>query len=477
MIQSRIRPLGPAFLAIALTIAACGGPAGPPSPPAPAPSIVLDGETIEMASWRVGTGTFDCRDLLIRSASTVEVRYGVGTTTRGDDVVVVQPAEDWNGDAIVFAHGYRDPASAAGFWSGTPGSLDEVLDDLAAGDGAAGVAAILPLAICPLSDALTPGLGLGKPSVAFAASSYSENGFALTVAPFETRAAAAWLDELLGPADRRFLIGASLGGAVVVDIAEENPDAFEAGIPMCGPVDGTLMQTDYVGHAELAFRTLYPDAFDGGSPPSDLDTPVDELAGIPFDGAPDSVVGRIAAALKPADTVDETLGAYTVQYEGSTERLPLIPYDPADPDTLIESFTEVFYFATAGKRDLVARAGGLPFDNQGVTYRDGSDALVDLATITADAAVRDAARSLFDPSGTPGIPLHLLHNQWDPIVPSFHSEAYGDRVGLGPDLIVTIVDDTSSFADDGLGAFASGAYGHCRFPGETLQAFNALSQP
>jgi hypothetical protein len=467
-----IRPLGLALLATLLLIAACGGPAGEPSPP----SVVLDGETVEMVAWRVGSDTLDCTGIPIAAADAVDVRFAVGTTSRGDDVVVVRPATGWNGDLVVFAHGYRDPAAAAGFWGDLPESMAELATALAAGDAAGGTAAILPLVVCPLSELSAP--GVGKPSVAFAASSYSANGYALDVAPFETRAAAAWFDELLAPASRRFLIGASLGGAVTVAVAEEHPGAFDAGIPMCGPVGGTLLQIDYVGHAELAFRTLYPDAFDGGTAPTDLDTPVDELAGLPFEGGPDSVVGRIAAALAPGGAVDETLGGYTVQEAGSGEPRPLIPYDPADPDTLIDSFVEVFYFATTGKRDLLARTGGIPFGNAGVVYRDGGGSEVTLASIAADPAARLAAATLFAPSGSPGLPLHLIHNRWDPVVPSFHSVAYGDLAGLGPDLVVEIVDDDSVFADeDLLGEFASGAYGHCRFPGETLRAFNALAQP
>jgi len=463
-----IRRLGPAFLAIALLVAACGGPPGPPTEP---PSIALDGQTVTMVDWQVRTGTFDCSAIPIASAESVDVRYAVGTTSRGDDVVVVRPATDWDGDVVVFAHGYRDPEADAGFWTALPGSLPDLAAALVAGDGAAGTAAILPLVVCPLSELS----GLGKPSIAFAASSYSQNGYALNVAPFETRAAAAWFDELLAPATRRFLIGASLGGAVTVDIAEEHPSEFDAGIPMCGPVGGTLLQVDYVGHAELAFRTLYPDAFDGGTPPTDLDTPVDELV--------DDVDALIETWLRndpnTAEGIDTRLGEYTVEYADGTVR-DLIPYDPNDPVTLIDSFRQVFYFATTGKRDLLARTGGIPFGNDDgrIVYRDGDGLVVDaLARIPADAEARTAAEALFEPTGAPGLPLHLIHNLWDPVVPSFHSVTYGDLAGTGPDLVVEIVDDDSDFAGDLLGDFASGAYGHCRFPGETLRAFNALAQP
>jgi hypothetical protein len=467
MRTSSLRFLGPTLLAIALLVAACGGPAGPPGE---TPTIALDGQTVTMVDWKVRTGTFDCSAIPIAAAESVGVRYAVGTTSRGDDVVVVRPATDWNGDLAVFAHGYRDPEVDAGFWTALPGSLPDLTTALAAGDGAAGTAAILPLVVCPLTDTLAS--GLGKPPMAFAASSYSENGYALNVAPFETRAAAAWFDELLAPATRRFLIGASLGGAVTVDIAEEHPSEFDAGLPMCGPVGGTLLQVDYVGHAELAFRTLYPDAFDGGTAPDDLDTAVDDLV--------DDVDAVIETWLRnDPDTVegiDTRLGEYTVEYADGTVR-DLIPYDPADPDSLIDSFRQVFYFATTGKRDLRARTGGIPFDNQGVVYRDGGGSEVELATVVADAAARTAAEALFEPAGAPGMPLHLLHNLWDPVVPSFHSVAYGDLAGTGPDLVVEIVDDDSDFANEVFGAFASGAYGHCRFPGETLRAFNGVANP
>lgn len=469
MRHATVRSISSTVAAIWLVLAACSGPAEPET----APTVTLDGETVEMVEWRVRNGTLDCSAAGFSPAVAVDVRFAVGTTSRGDDVVVVQPLTDWDGDLLTFAHGYRDPAEAAGFWPDLPTTLEELQADLAAGDGASGVAAILPLAVCPIETSIIAGIDKG--SVAFAASSYSENGFALNVAPFETRAAAAWFDELLTPASRRVLAGASLGGAVTVAVAEQAPNAFDAGLPMCGPVDGTLLQVDYVGHAELAFRTLYPDAFDGGSAPTDLDTPVDELAGIPFDGDGDTVVARIEAALRSDGDVDVTLGGYEVERGGVT--YDLIPYDPVDSETLIDAFKQVFYFATAGKRDLTARVGGVPFDNQGATYRAGDGTVVSLLDVVADETVRANAEALFSPTGTPGMPLRLLHNEWDPVVPAFHTEAYEASAAAGADVSARIVTDDSPYASDAFGTFASGGYGHCRFPIETLQTFVALTQP
>lgn len=467
MTWSRFLRFGGLGAALVLLVAACSGPTTPLSPP----SIELDGQTVELVEWTVASATFDCSSIPFGAPDSVEVRFGVGSTTRGDDVVVVQPVDDWTGDLLIFAHGYRDPEAPVGFWDALPGSLDELTAALAAGDGGSGTAAILPSIVCPLS--LTFPKPIDKPAVAFAASSYSGNGFALDVAPFDTRAASAWFDELLEAPLRRYLVGASLGGAVTLQIAEHAPGAFDGALATCGPVAGVLPQIDYLGHAELAFRTLYPDAFDGGTAPTTLDDAVDELGGGERMSRSE-VRARIEAALTlEGGGIDDTLGGYSVTYADGTVR-DLIPYDASDgEETLIDAFDAVFFFATVGKRDIAARTGGVPFDNQDVVYRDGSGSDVStLAPIVADGGVRAAAAELFSPTGDPGMPLRLIHNERDPVVPAFHSEAYLASVDPGAsDVTLEIVRDDSVFAP-----FGSASLGHCAFQGETLVAFDELTR-
>jgi pimeloyl-ACP methyl ester carboxylesterase len=453
-------------IAVALIVAACTRQGPPPGP------IVaeIDGLATEVEDHERFSGTYACPD-----GTDVEVRGVVARTTRGDDVLLVRPLAEWTGDLVTFAHGYRDPAQRPGFFGEElPGDLDGVLATLGGleNDLTGGVSQALALAVCPVSVSFP--LRFEKPSAAFAASSYSATGYAVAEGVPETHLTNPLFEAFFVAPERTFLAGASRGGIVALELAERFPETYDAALPVCGPVGGSRLQLEYVGHVELLFRTLYPDVFDGGSVEAiDLSAPLGLPYGDPDDPAEaageDTVVARIAAAVAADDAGLQTMAKVEVEPLGGARR-PLLQYDPSRPESLLRSVLDAFYYTAVGKPDVVDRAGGLPFDNRGVTYWLDGAPLESVPVVTGDAAAGAYFGDHYEPTGALSIPTFAVHNLYDPVVPAFHEEVYAGLVadaGRSDRLRTAIVP---------LGSLPTGSppFGHCLFPVEIVAAFGLL---
>lgn len=377
----------------------------------------------------------------------------------------------------MFAHGYRDPVLPTGFWEVVPDGFPQVLDalgDLSSSDLSGGVGQAMALAVCSFTVDLGFGDPLEKTPGAFAASSYSANGYAADVAVPETHVLNALFSHYFAAPDRTYVTGASLGGIVTLELAERYPERYDGALPVCGPVGGSNLQLSYVGHVELMFRFFYPSAFDDGSTANiDLREPVGLPYGDPDDPAAlgDSVVGRIVEAVTNDPAPLEELGR--VEFEDSSgQRRPLLQHDPADPATLLGSVLEAYFFTTVGKPDIVELAGGFPFDNQNVTYYGDEGEIVDSALgYEADPAALAYFADHYQPSGQLRIPTVTVHNRFDPVVPAFHESTYDRLVtaeGWGANLATAIV----PFEGAGTSTIP---FGHCGFAEEAIVAFAALS--
>lgn len=450
--------------ALAAVLASCGGPP-PPSGPV---QVEIDGISTEVLASERFTGVYDC------GTEQVDVRVTVGTTTAGDDFVLVVPQRDWSGDLVVFAHGYRDPALPAGFWEVVPDDFTQVLDalgDLSGGDLSGGVGQAMALALCSFTVDL---LGLEKTQGAFAASSYSANGYATEVAVPETHVLNALFPRYFPAPTRTYVTGASLGGLVALQLAERYPDRYHGALPVCGPVGGSLLQLSYVGHVELMFRYFYPGAFDGGSRGEiDLTARIGPYVGSDDPTGPDpSVVQSIVDAVEADPEPLAELGRLEIENLAGERRL-LLQHDPTDPNTLLSSVLEAFFFAAVGKADIVDLAGGFPFDNQDVTYYGDDGALVDPNLVyKADPAALAYFANHYQPTGQLRIPTVTVHNLYDPVVPEFHESAY--------DLLVTDAGWSANLATatvpiDGFDT-STDPFGHCAFAEEVVVAFAALSE-
>jgi pimeloyl-ACP methyl ester carboxylesterase len=336
-----------------------------------------------------------------------------GTLDGGALYRVCFPAE-WNGDLVVYAHGYVRP------------DLPLALPD----DVVGGV---------PVSAAVN---ALGY---AFATTSYRSNGLVADVAVEDL----VELDETVRARyrpdpSRTYLVGFSEGGLVAALALEQEPDAYAGAIAACGPIGDFAFQVDYIGD----FRTVFDYFFPGLLPGSAVASPAELRQNW------ESVyVPAVTAAL-----VDDPVAT------GELLSVTGAPVDPGDPETRVATVTDLLWYSVYATNDAQDRLGGQPYDNTARAYQGSTDDVAlnaGVARFTADPTAR-AALARFETSGRITRPVVTLHTAGDPIVPVAHQALYAAKV-------------EAAGAGALLDQDAVGRYGHCTFEqGELVSAFGTL---
>jgi pimeloyl-ACP methyl ester carboxylesterase len=290
---------------------------------------------------------------------------------------VCMPAGPWNGDLVVYAHGYVAPGEPVAI----PKDQLELPGDTSIPE-------------------LVNGLGF-----AFGTTSYRRNGLAVVegvedvadlVAEF-----ASWAPRT---PDHVYLVGASEGGLVTALAVEQSPDVFSGGVATCGPVGDFRRQVDYWGD----FRVLFDFFFPGLIPGDVVNVPVISQE----EWEADYVPAITAAFLARPDRLDSLL------------RVSRAPFDPNDPGaTKVQTALGILWYSVFATNDAKATLGGNPYDNSRRLYLgSGNDFWLNLLVERYHADPRALAEidAHYQTSGRLEIPLVTLHTTADPIVPYWH---------------------------------------------------------
>lgn len=343
-----------------------------------------------------------------------------GETGPGALYEIHKPA-NWNGDLLLYAHGFRDPA--------LPVTLSDQ-DNFYA-----------------LRDQL---VGQGY---AVAYSSYSENGLAFQDAAQRTHQLRGIFASKVGKPEQVYLAGHSLGGVVTLMLAEQFPAQYSGAITMCGQVAGTQAALDYFAHIRVLFDYFYPNA---------------NLPGNAMN-IPDGVNLNTQVIFPALQAIQSNpMGAGAIARIMAARGTP-VPFTTSE-QLVISLLNALGYNYRAGPDLLDRTHGHSPFDNTQTVYTGpGLPAalLADLNTrverFSATPDARNYLQKYYEPTGKLRVPVLTLYNRVDPISPSFHEPAYRNQVadaGRG-DLLVQ--------------RLSTAPYGHCGFsPSEMLQAFHDL---
>src|SRR5215471_215076 len=136
---------------------------------------------------------------------------------------LIQVPSKWNGTLVLYSHGYV-----------VPGSSNPAVD---------------------VGDPIT-GDYLLKNGYALAGSSYATTGWAIHEALPDQIETLDTFKSLVGPPKRTIAWGHSLGGIITAGLVQNNPQRFDAAMPMCGVLAGAVGTWNQALDSAFAFDVL-----------------------------------------------------------------------------------------------------------------------------------------------------------------------------------------------------------------------------
>lgn len=294
------------------------------------------------------------------------------------------PALGWNGQLVVYAHGYVAPGLPLDFYQ------------LTTPDGTS-----LPL--------LVQSLGF-----AFATTSYRQNGLAILEGAADIRelVEAFNTSPTHPPATRTHIAGVSEGGLIATLLAERAPDTFHSAFAACGPIGSFRLQLNYLGD----FRVLFDYFFPGVIPGSPVAIPAQVMANWNTVYVPAITAALVANPGRALELMRTAKAAY----------------DPSNPATVVNTAINALWYNVFGTNDAVSKLGGNPFGNR-LTWYYGSrnDLRLNLLVRRFSASpAATAALGAYETNGNLRIPLVTLHTTADEIVPFWHELLYLPKLDL-----------------------------------------------
>ena len=360
---------------------------------------------------------------------------------------LIQVPSKWNGTLLLYSHGYV-----------IPGFSNPAVD---VGD--------------PITGAylLANGYALGG-------SSYASTGWAVQQALPDQIQVLDTFKKLVGAPSRTIAWGHSLGGIVTAGLVQRYPARFDAALPMCGVVAGSVGTWNQALDSAFAFDVLLGSG--SGLKLVNITDPVkniDIAEGI-LNKAQKNAQGRARIALSAA--LADTPGWFD----------PLSP-EPSPTNYAAQEANQYlwlseidFPFAFDFRAELEKRAGGNGSWNHGVDYEKQLERSIDYAEVQAlyqkaGLNLRDDVQKLNDAariSAKASALTYLEHNiildgQIDIPVLTLHTKGDG----------LVVVEDESAYKnvvdEEHNGQFLREVFvhraGHCEFtPAETVVAFEAL---
>jgi alpha-beta hydrolase superfamily lysophospholipase len=225
-----------------------------------------------------------------------------------------------------------------------------------------------------------------------------------------------------------YITGHSMGGHIAMAILERHPEAYQGGLPLCGPL-GAALEFLTAGPFDMlvTFEAIFPGTI-----------------GSPYEARP-GTEDRIKAAIAAHP---ERSARFAEHYDRNASQLP-------GALTLFHTLVS----------ELKGRAGGEPFDNRNRIYAGfGDDAALNrtVKRYAANPAARDYVGQYATPTGRIADPMLTIQTTSDALVPGTDVTAYDIPAAL------------AGTSDRFVARFVE-AEGHCNFtPGQVGNAFDAL---
>ena len=228
-----------------------------------------------------------------------------------------------------------------------------------------------------------------KDGYALIQSGYSAGGWAVEQAIPDVEALRKYFIDKYGSPKETYITGHSLGGLLTVVMIEKYPEAYDAGLDLCGAVGSAPRMLTRAFDARVLFDFYFP-----GLLPSPAKVPKEyemtqQLSKTVFD--------RLQAKSDSATTVRKLLGMHNDQDLAAT-----------------------IIFLTFILKDIEQRAGGNPFDNRNTIYTGSTDddALNDgVKRYASDTGALSYLQRYITLTGHLTRPVLAIHTTYDPLVP------------------------------------------------------------
>lgn len=369
------------------------------------------------------------------------------STLNGAEYCIIYPHKKaWNGDLVVFAHGYVFDNPANPFQAPSIPWDQAIRGDLN-----------LPAMVVDLG-------------YAFAISSYHKDGLAVKEGVQDILDLVNHLMKTSPKPGRVFITGVSEGGLISALLLEKHPELFSGGFSTCGPIGDFKLEAKYWGDFRQAFDFLFPGILNVPTSTAIYIPPPLRQAWVtndtinPFTGDPISTLKLavlLALQANPTNTTALLLAAQA-------------PIDPADQiNSTAETVLGLLDYnlqATNEARRELANNPLLPEEtllttNTGSPYfSDGFVQTIPVQPMLPDPAVLPEIAANYTTSGLLTRPLVVMHTDGDPIVPVWHTILYEGKVaaaGASSNLVVMRIP----------------RYGHCNFtPQEAVTGFMTMIQ-
>lgn len=332
----------------------------------------------------------------------------------------------WNGDLVLYAHEYVDPAS--------PVALPNDANFIAFRDSL-----------------VNQGYAVGY-------SSFAKNGWAVDSGFIDTLSLRYLFPLRFGVPKHVYLVGKDIGSLVVTKLEETNYRLYNGVLAMCGPMGGAQAQVNYLENARVLYDTLF----------------VSGMFGTFGTAMPGTVSAPQTAPFAPGDPTYDGVSATLTQGITGPSTLTMdfaatagIPNSGAAD--VVSGSLAALSFSARGSADLLARASGLPFDNTLTAYSDtlnttlNTQINLDALRYVGSTIAAAYLKANYQPTGYLRVPMYTVHNSIDPVVPAWHEVLYGRQVWKSLYSHLYMVQKQTATP------------GHCAFtPAEQLSAFNGL---
>jgi len=232
---------------------------------------------------------------------------------------------------------------------------------------------------------------------AIAQAGYSRGGWAVKEGIEDSVALTRYYINKYGKPKRTVVVGHSMGGILSLALIEKFPELFDAALPICGPLDESLHFIQKRAFDLLVvFDYYYPGVL----------------------GSPVAISPQVQLSKEYLPELEKILDS------DPRKKAALQKFGGFASDK--EVAMSIAFFASV-TRELMARAGGNPFDNRNTIYTGGEDDVAinrGVKRYASDPKAVEYVKAYYTPKGRLERPVLAIHNVYDPVVPAWSTNVY-----------------------------------------------------